>query len=174
MSRTTPLLLSALAAGVLFGSGLALSGMLQPRKVIAFLDIGGSWDPSLCCVMLGAIAVHSIAYWIRRDRCRPLFAERFLVPARSDIDVRLLAGASLFGVGWGLGGYCPGPAIASLISLNPGCVVFVACMLVGMWLASLWEAPRLDSQRLDSQSLGSPSLDSQSLDSQSLDRQRQA
>jgi uncharacterized membrane protein YedE/YeeE len=139
MNRERRLGLVALASGVLFGAGLALSGMLQPRKVIAFLDVAGSWDPSLCCVMLGAIAVHSLAYWIRRTRSRPLFAERFVVPAQSEIDLRLLAGATLFGVGWGLGGYCPGPALASLISLQPGCVLFVSCMLLGMWATARFE-----------------------------------
>jgi uncharacterized membrane protein YedE/YeeE len=136
MSPQAALRLIALVAGGLFGGGLALSGMLQPRKVIAFLDVGGRWDPSLCCVMLGAIGVHSLAYWLQRSRSRPLFAERFLVPVRRAIDLRLLAGAALFGVGWGIAGYCPGPALASLVSRDPGCLLFVACMLVGVWLAA--------------------------------------
>jgi len=142
MSQKTALRLVALVAGVLFGGGLALSGMLQPRKVIAFLDVGGRWDPSLCCVMLGAIGVHWLAYWLQRRRSRPPFAERFLVPVRRAIDLRLLAGAALFGVGWGIGGYCPGPALASLVSLERGCLLFVSCLLLGTWLAARFETPR--------------------------------
>jgi len=124
----------ALAAGLLFGVGLGVSGMAQPGKVLGFLDVAGDWDPTLLFVMGGAVGVHFWAYrWVRR-RSAPRLDERFFVPAGTPIDVRLGLGAVLFGVGWGIGGYCPGPAIVSLASLSVPVAVFVAAMLGGMLL----------------------------------------
>lgn len=136
MKRQTSLDLLALCSGALFAAGLALSGMSNPRKVLGFLDLAGSWDPSLACVMAGALAVHSLAYRLQRRRARPIYAERFSLPEESDVDRRLIGGAALFGVGWGIAGYCPGPALVSLVSGNLGCLVFVLCMLLGMGLVS--------------------------------------
>jgi len=100
--------------GVVFAAGLALAGMTSPAKVIGFLDVGGAWDPSLALVMLGAIGVYLPVHRLVRRRARPLLAPQFYLPPEQPIDGRLLAGAAVFGVGWGLSGYCPGPALASL------------------------------------------------------------
>ena len=136
MKRETSIDLVALAAGALFAAGLALSGMTNPSKVLGFLDLGGSWDPSLGCVMGGALAVHSLAVRWQRSQARPICADRFSLPEQSEIDRRLVGGAALFGVGWGVAGYCPGPALVSLVSGNLGCIVFVLSMLLGMGLVS--------------------------------------
>lgn len=124
--------LGALAAGVLFGAGLVVSGMTLPSKVTGFLDVTGRWDASLALVMVGAIVVHAVLYRMIRRRSSPLFDERFHVPTRSDLDGKLVAGAALFGVGWGLGGFCPGPGLVSLGAGQGGAVVFVATMVLGM------------------------------------------
>jgi len=124
----------ALAAGAVFGVGLGVSGMAKPGKVLAFLDVGGDWDPTLLFVMGGAVGVHFWAYRCMRRRSAPRFAERFSVPAGMPIDARLGLGAVLFGVGWGLGGYCPGPAFISLATLGLPVLVFVGAMLAGMLL----------------------------------------
>lgn len=126
--------LAALACGILFGAGLALSGMTNPAKVLAFLDIAGSWDATLVFVMAGAIAVNATAYAMTRRRARPLLADAFTLPARRELDAPLLGGAALFGVGWGMVGLCPGPALASLARGEPGTIVFVAAMVAGMLL----------------------------------------
>ncbi|HPG89922.1 MAG TPA: YeeE/YedE family protein [Hyphomicrobium sp.] len=123
------------AAGVVFGVGLIIAGMINPAKVLNFLDIAGLWDPSLAFVMAGAIAVTAIGYRIGRTRARPLFDETFRWPTATAIDWRLIAGAAIFGVGWGLVGLCPGPAIASLILAAPATLVFVPAMLIGIWSA---------------------------------------
>jgi hypothetical protein len=102
--------LAALACGLVFGAGLALSGMTNPAKVLAFLDVAGAWDATLAFVMGGALAVNAAAYAATRRRASPLFADAFALPTRRDLDARLLGGAALFGVGWGLVGLCPGPA----------------------------------------------------------------
>jgi uncharacterized membrane protein YedE/YeeE len=133
MSRARQLVALALGAGVLFGVGLVVSGMTQPEKVLGFLDVTGDWDPTLLCVMGGAVAVNFVAYRWARGRS-PWVAERFFVPAGTPIDARLCVGALLFGVGWGLGGYCPGPSIVSLATGSAPVLVFVAAMLAGMWL----------------------------------------
>lgn len=122
----------ALAAGALFGVGLGVSGMARPSKVLGFLDVTGDWDPTLLFVMAGAVGVHLWAYRCMRGRAAPRWDERFFVPAGAPIDARLVAGAVLFGVGWGLGGYCPGPAIVSLATLALPVLVFVGAMLAGM------------------------------------------
>jgi uncharacterized membrane protein YedE/YeeE len=122
---------SAFAAGLLFGAGLVISGMTQPQKVLGFLDPFGQFDASLMFVMLGAIAVHFIAYRVRARRSAPLYSAKFLVPTRRDIDAKLLAGAFIFGAGWGLGGYCPGPGIVSLAGGGLSALAFVSAMLLG-------------------------------------------
>ncbi|MGE0682949.1 MAG: DUF6691 family protein [Candidatus Binatia bacterium] len=131
------ILLGAFVSGLIFAIGLGLGGMTQPAKVTAFLDFAGNWDPSLAFVMGGAILVYAPLYhWIRR-RSTPLFASTFSIPARTDLDPRLLGGAALFGIGWGLGGFCPGPAVTSLASGHISVLTFVASMLAGMYLFKL-------------------------------------
>ena len=124
--------LAALAAGVVFGAGLALADMTNPAKVQNFLDVLGTWDASLALVMGTALAASALGYRVARRRGAPLLAPAFALPERSDLDLRLVAGAALFGVGWGLGGLCPGPALAGLLQGVPQLYVFVAAMLVGM------------------------------------------
>jgi uncharacterized protein len=124
-----------LSSGLLFGAGLVVSGMTDPAKVQGFLDFTGSWDPTLAFVMAGAIAVHFTAYRLIRGRRAPVLGGNFQIPTRKDIDAKLLAGAALFGLGWGLGGYCPGPAVTALSTGAPSVVAFVAAMLGASWLA---------------------------------------
>jgi len=128
--------LGAIAAGLLFGAGLLLSGMTRPAKVLGFLDVFGDWDPSLLLVMAGAIGVHALGYRLVRRRAVPLADVRFWVPERGAIDARLLFGSALFGVGWGLAGYCPGPALVSLASAAPGVLVFVLALILGSKLTA--------------------------------------
>lgn len=134
MTRTPLILVMAAVAGVVFGFGLALSEMINPRRVLAFLDVAGRWDPTLLFVMIGAIPVAAVGYAVTRRQSRPLFSERFFLPERRDIDARLLAGAALFGIGWGLAGYCPGPVVAMLSLQWQEPVVFIAAMLTGSQL----------------------------------------
>jgi uncharacterized membrane protein YedE/YeeE len=122
----------AVLAGVMFGAGLVLSGMTQPARIIGFLDPLDGWDPSLALVMAGAIGVHGVAYAVIRRRARPWFDARFHVPARAAVDARLIIGAAVFGVGWGLGGFCPGPGIVAAAGGSLGALVFVVAMLAGM------------------------------------------
>jgi uncharacterized membrane protein YedE/YeeE len=133
--------LSALLAGVVFGVGLALSGMTQSSKVIGFLDVTGDWDPSLAFVMMGAVAVHFVLLRLVLRRKAPLLEDRFRLPTRRDVDAKLLAGAALFGVGWGLAGYCPGPALVASATGRAGTVAFVLAMAVGMKLLDLGKRP---------------------------------
>jgi uncharacterized protein len=125
----------ALVAGLCFSAGLVVSGMTRPAKVLAFLNLAGDWDASLLCVMAGAIAVHFAAYRLLRGRPSPLFSERFWLPTRRDIDRRLVLGAVVFGIGWGIAGYCPGPAVVALPLGGASPLVFVLAMLVGMLLS---------------------------------------
>lgn len=122
---------TALAAGILFGVGLAVSQMVNPAKVLAFLDVAGRWDPSLALVMGGALAVTFVGYRMVLGRERPVYADRFQLPTARDVDARLLAGAGIFGVGWGLVGYCPGPALASLAFARMESLLFILAMLAG-------------------------------------------
>jgi uncharacterized membrane protein YedE/YeeE len=128
-----PVLL-AFVAGILFGLGLTISRMIDPAKVLGFLDVTGNWDPSLALVMAGALAVMAIAYRIAGSRDRPLLAGAFRIPTRGDIDTRLVSGALIFGVGWGLVGFCPGPAISGLALGRYEVYLFVVAMLAGMAL----------------------------------------
>jgi uncharacterized membrane protein YedE/YeeE len=129
----------ALVSGLVFGAGLVVSGMTQPVKVIGFLDLFGAWDASLMLVMGGAIGVHFFAYrWIA-GKSAPLFAPRFAIPTRRDVDARLLIGAVLFGAGWGIGGYCPGPGVVSAASGATPVLVFVAALVAGTYLTAKLE-----------------------------------
>lgn len=121
----------AVGSGILFGLGLALSQMIDPQRVLGFLDVAGDWDPTLAFVMGGAVLVTVVAFRFILKRPHPLFSERFYLPTRRDIDAPLLLGAAIFGIGWGIGGYCPGPALTSLVlgGLNP--LLFIAAMVAG-------------------------------------------
>jgi len=130
------------AVGLIFGLGPLLSGMSNPARVLGFLDLGGiksgSWDPSLAFVMAGAVLVTFIGFrWVLAWP-RPVFAERFHLPTRRDLDLRIVAGPAIFGVGWGLAGFCPGPALTALGFGTRSAVIFVAAMFAGMWLARLF------------------------------------
>lgn len=125
--------------GLVFGFGLLISGMSNPAKVLNFLDIAaiwtGTWDPSLAFVMAGAIAVTFIGFKLVLKRSQPLFAEVFHLPTKADIDARVIVGPAIFGVGWGLAGFCPGPAITALGCGTLPAALFVVAMFAGMWLA---------------------------------------
>lgn len=127
-----PRLLVALIAGLLFGLGLTVSGMINPAKVLNFLDLAGHWDPSLAFVMAGAIPVAAIGYALARQQPAPFCAPAFYGPTKRRVDARLVSGAALFGIGWGLVGYCPGPALAAVGFGNWRTLLFIAAMLVGM------------------------------------------
>ncbi|HEY1361577.1 MAG TPA: DUF6691 family protein [Xanthobacteraceae bacterium] len=133
------LIAAALLCGFVFGWGLLISGMIQPAKVLAFLDILGAWDPSLAVVMVAALVVSGLGYVLARRRQQPLLAAQSLWPTKSDIDRPLVVGSVLFGAGWGLVGLCPGPALANLASASPRVVVFVLAMLAGMALNDAWQ-----------------------------------
>jgi len=124
--------ISIVLIGALFGAGLALSGMLNPSKVAGFLDLFGVWDPSLAFVMGGGVVANFIGHRIVTRRAGPLYATDFSLPTSQSIDTRLLLGAGLFGIGWGLGGLCPGPAISSLLLVPGDAVLFVMMMLAGL------------------------------------------
>ncbi|MFM0092828.1 YeeE/YedE family protein [Paraburkholderia sediminicola] len=133
------LILNALLAGLIFATGLIVSGMANPAKVLGFLDIAGNWDPSLAFVMAGAIAVGSVGFAIARRLRRSLFNAPMSLPSATRIDLRLLAGSAMFGAGWGLAGFCPGPALVSAGSGEFKAMLFVIAMLVGMKIFSLAE-----------------------------------
>ncbi|MCX7978818.1 MAG: YeeE/YedE family protein, partial [Bdellovibrionaceae bacterium] len=122
----------AFLVGFLFSIGLAVSGMTQPQKVIGFLDLTGNWDPSLMFVMLGAIPVHFLSYLWIKGKPSPVFDTKWHYPTNKTIDKFLIGGSALFGVGWGLGGYCPGPALASVLTGKVNVLVFVLTMTLGM------------------------------------------
>ncbi|MHA6206187.1 DUF6691 family protein [Dyella soli] len=132
----------ALLAGLLFGMGLSVAGMTQPAVVLGFLDLFGAWNPRLLFVMGGAVLTTAIGYrWIWRQS-RPWLATSFRVPTARDIDARLVVGAALFGIGWGLAGYCPGPALASLAGGVPSVILLSGAMAVGWWLAARWPSAK--------------------------------
>ena len=124
--------LSAFFCGWLFAIGLGIAGMTQPAKIIGFLDVAGTWDASLMLVMGGAVTLGLVSFPLVLRRRAPILEEHFLLPEKSTIDRRLVSGAALFGVGWGLSGYCPGPALVSLVTGNPSLIVFVLSMLAGL------------------------------------------
>lgn len=128
-------IVAALLIGLLFGLGLVVSGMANPAKVQNFLDLFGTWDPSLAFVMGGAIAVAAPGFLLVRKRAHPVFKPSFSWPTRSDIDGQLLSGSALFGVGWGLVGLCPGPAMVAATTLLPEIGLFIAAMLAGLMLS---------------------------------------
>jgi uncharacterized protein len=121
-------------SGLLFGLGLTVSGMINPAKVIGFLDLAGAWDPSLALVMAAGLAVTVPSFHFILKQKRPLFEAKFFLPGKSDIDIKLILGAVLFGIGWGLAGLCPGPAMVGITSLDSSVLSFVAAMLAGMVL----------------------------------------
>ncbi len=129
--------LAAALCGIVFGIGLAVSGMTNPAKVLGFLDVTGHWDPTLAFVMGGALAVSAVGFAVAGSSARPWFAETFSLPARRDLDRELLLGAALFGVGWGLVGLCPGPALASLWRASGDVFLFVGAMIGGVLLHRL-------------------------------------
>src|SRR6266571_4865735 len=133
---------SALAAGLVFGLGLAISQMVNPRKVLDFLDVAGNWDPSLALVLGGAVGVAMLALRFVLKRKQPLFESEFHLPRTTKVDRRLLAGSAIFGISWGIGGYCPGPGIAALSAASVEALVFVAGMALGSFLYQRFAAPR--------------------------------
>lgn len=126
-----------LALGLLFGVGLVVSGMADPAKVLNFLDLFGTWDPSLAFVMGGAVIVAFVGYRLVLARGEPIVGGSFHLPTRNDIDARVIAGPAIFGIGWGLGGFCPGPALTALGLGASGTLAFVPAMIIGMWTARL-------------------------------------
>lgn len=127
--------LMALVAGTLFGLGLAISQMVNPDKVLGFLDIAGNWDPSLMLVMAGALSVAGLGFHWARKRGKPLLDNRFHLTTKTQLDKPLLLGAALFGIGWGMTGYCPGPAVTSLALGNREALIMVASIYAGFWAA---------------------------------------
>jgi len=127
-------LLSSFAVGLIFGLGIALSGMINPAKVLNFFDVAGTWDPSLALVMGGALVTTALGYRIVLRRAAPLIAPRFQIPTARDIDARLVGGAAVFGVGWGIAGFCPGAAVPALGTGRWEVALFVAALLAGLWL----------------------------------------
>ncbi len=127
----------AFVAGLVFAIGLCIGGMTLPSKIVGFLDFAGQWDASLAFVMGGGVVVYAVAFRLVRGRKSPLFSPTFVIPTHSDIDSRLVAGSALFGVGWGLGGFCPGPAITAIAWTAAPVIIFVVAMCAGMYLHSL-------------------------------------
>ena len=140
-------IIAPLLCGLIFGAGLLISGMVQPAKVLGFLDIFGAWDPSLAVVMAAALAVSVPGFRLASRNTQPWFAGQYFRPGQSGIDVPLVAGAALFGIGWGLVGLCPGPALESLATLSPGIIVFVGAMALGMILHEFWSKSRASAHR---------------------------
>jgi uncharacterized membrane protein YedE/YeeE len=131
--------ISAFIGGTLFGAGLSLSEMINPTRVIGFLDVTGTWDMTLLLVMIGAVAVALAGFTLVLKRPRPVFADKFSLPTRTKIDMPLLAGSAIFGVGWGLAGFCPGPAITALATLSTPVFLFVLAMIAGQLIAGSLE-----------------------------------
>ena len=134
-------LIFAVLSGTLFGLGLVYSEMVNPAKVLAFLDVTGHWDPTLAFVMLGALAVATPAFHLALKRERPWFADRFAVPEKTLVEPRLVLGAAVFGIGWGLAGLCPGPALTALVTGEGSVVLFVAAMFGGAFVHDRLVAP---------------------------------
>jgi uncharacterized protein len=148
------LMIASLLSGLVFGAGLLISGMVSPTKVLAFLDIFGAWDPSLAVVMAAALAVSAPGFMLANGRSRPLLAALSVWPTKNHIDRPLVVGAALFGIGWGLVGLCPGPALESLATLSPGVIAFVAAMAAGMILQNIWQRSRTITSREKALAIG--------------------
>lgn len=131
--------LISLTSGIIFGIGLVVSQMINPEKVLGFLDLFGNWDPSLAFVMMGALIVSSPLFHLIKNKDKPLFAEKFNYSNNKEINNKLVIGSALFGAGWGLGGLCPGPAISSIALLNINSIIFVAAMFIGFYLAKFFK-----------------------------------
>lgn len=140
------IIIYSLLAGIIFGAGLTVSDMVNPARVLNFLDVAGNWDPTLIFVMAGGLAVTSLGYRLVFRRGAPLIGDKFNLPTKRQIDLPLISGSALFGVGWGLAGICPGPALTDLETLEPKVLVFVVAMLVGMFVAIVWRS-RLSATR---------------------------
>ena len=134
-------ILAAFAVGIIFALGLAISEMINPGRVIGFLDVAGHWDPTLLLVMAGALVITVPIFPVILRRSKPLLAARFTLPTRTRLDWPLALGAAVFGAGWGLAGFCPGPALAALASGSLSVILFVVAMILGQWLVSRFEAP---------------------------------
>jgi uncharacterized protein len=130
----------ALGTGALFGAGLVLSGLADPERVIGFLDIFGNWDKTLLFVMASAVSVHFLAYRAIRRRSAPLYGQSFAIPSRTVIDPKLVGGALVFGIGWGLTGYCPGPSVVALASGRAGVLLFVVAFVLGLFITGKLES----------------------------------
>jgi hypothetical protein len=150
-----PVIIASFLSGLVFGAGLLISGMTEPEKVLGFLDIFGAWDATLAFVMAGAVAVAAIGFALARRRGAPFLATKYRWPTRSDLDAPLVTGAVLFGVGWGLVGICPGPAIVNLAGLSVPIIVFVAAMIFGMIGFELWRAQSAAADAPESSSIAS-------------------
>jgi len=131
--------LISLISGTIFGIGLVVSQMINPEKVLGFLDLFGSWDPSLAFVMIGALIISSPLFHLIKNKEKPLFAEKFNYSNNKEINNKLVIGSALFGAGWGLGGLCPGPAISSIALLNINSIIFVVAMFIGFYLAKFFK-----------------------------------
>jgi len=141
------LMIASLLCGLAFGAGLLISQMVQPAKVLAFLDIFGAWDPSLIVVMIAALAVSAPGFALAKRYARPVLAGECFWPTKTGLDRQLVVGSALFGVGWGLVGLCPGPALESLATLSPDVLVFVVAMTAGMILHDIWQKARPVTKR---------------------------
>ena len=150
-----PRILATLGCGFIFGLGLAISGMMNPAKVIGFLDVAGSWDPTLAFVMGGALLVAVPAYRLILGRRQPVLDEGFSLPTQTRLDRPLILGSALFGVGWGLVGFCPGPAVAAVVTGLPAVLGFVAAMLAGMALHA-WISGERPARKGSSSGAGDP------------------
>lgn len=139
--------ISAVIAGALFALGLAISGMTDPAKVTGFLDVTGAWDPSLAFVMAAAVAVHLPLVRLARQRHSPMFGATFHWPSTHEIDAKLVVGSAIFGVGWGLSGYCPGPALTSLVAGGVPLLAFAGAMLAGLLVTRAIYRPRYSRGR---------------------------
>jgi uncharacterized membrane protein YedE/YeeE len=139
--------LFSILAGMIFGAGLTLSDMVNPARILNFLDVAGGWDPTLIFVMAGGFAVTMLGYKFVFRRKSPLFADKFNLPIQRQIDLPLVGGAALFGVGWGLAGICPGPALTDIVILEPKVFLYIAAMLVGMIVARVFQG-RLSAMKV--------------------------
>ena len=135
-----PVVMISLIAGLVFGAGLALSDMVNPARVLNFFDIAGTWDPTLIFVMAGALVTTAIGYRLTFARGRPLASTSFNLPSLKKIDLPLIGGSAVFGIGWGIAGFCPGPAVAALVSFQPKVWVFLLSLVVGMLGAKFWQS----------------------------------